>query len=106
MVNGYNLEMNLYNGKKALSMKSKITLFRILMVLGLISLVSGTCIATSSVNNVFIGIFFILVAALLELTAVVFIIQANTIKEKQKEDRLKKLEDELAELKGKLNHTK
>ncbi len=85
-------------------MKSYIKWFRNLMILGLAIFITGFCVVASSPENVFIGISIIGISTLLYIVAIVVGVKSNIAKEKEKEDRVKKLEDEITEIKSKLNH--
>ena len=73
--------------------------FRILLCFCLIGLFSGFFICTTSVNNVPIGIAVTVIGCIFGLSA---IIPANKLiqqKEKEKEDRIRRLEEEVEALK-------
>lgn len=67
------------------------------MILGLIFFLTGVCVAASSTQNVFVGVFIIGISILLYIVAIVFIVKAKIAKEKKKKIELKNLKMSLLE---------
>lgn len=81
-------------------MKKPKNFYKIFMALSLLCMVVGSCIIAASPDNILPASVLFGAALLLMLVSLVFIFQALAAQEKQKEERIKRLEDELARMKS------